>query len=716
MNDLPKSLAMSTLHLCVLALALVGCRAKDQDGNSAKKCDGSVWAAEPCTDDSTKASNPEESKKPTVAGDDQAAQRQREEEQQNALLESGPTAKVQILETSDLHVWMENFDYYKNEKTNNYGFVRTAMLIEAARRENPNSFLVDNGDLIQGNPLGDYAFKSMNLATDTHPVYKAMNLLDYDVGNIGNHEFNYGLEHLRGALTGARFAYVSGNTFIDDGDGDASNDRPFLAPYHIVTKEVTLEDGTKRSLKIGFMGFVPPQIMIWDKTNLTGKLRSDDIVDRAKTLIAQMRAEGADVVIAVPHSGINAAPRVGGDENVVYYLSQIVGIDGILCGHSHQVFPSATYSNIPNTDIGKGLINGIPVVMPGQWGSHLGVVDLTMKATPSGWKIQSATAMARPVAPLAEDAVNLLVRSAVKPDHDGTNLYLQQDVGETATRIHSYFSMVRPSYAVQLINDSQKWYVENLLLQNPEQYAAIKDLPVLSASAPLKAGGKPDNYTDVAPGRLSLRSVADMYVYPNTLKVVKIKGADVIEWLEMAAGAFNTILPNTSTDQLLLNPMFPGYNFDVMSGVTYQIDLSKPARYSKAGQLIAPESHRVVQVEFRGAPVDPLQDFLVATNNYRASGGGSFPGLNGSSIVIDTTTENREILRDYVTTQMTVGVIEDNNWSLVTVPGALSVILRTAPKAREVLPAFSAVVADAGDEPGPEAAGFARFRLLWPTP
>ena len=637
-------------------------------------------------------------------------QEHRSEDQQNAIVDTGPTASLRVLETTDLHVWMENFDYYKNAPTGSYGLVRTALLIESARAEVEQSILVDNGDVIQGNPLGDYAFKSMNVATDVHPVYKAMNLLNYDVGNIGNHEFNYGLEHLRASLSGARFPYISANTFVDDGDGDPNNDQHFLPPYQIVTRELKLSDGTTQKVKVGFIGFVPPQIMLWDRSNLAGKLRSADIVDTAKATIEKVRAEGADFIIAIPHSGISAAPRQGGDENAVYYLTEIPGIDAVLSGHSHQIFPSPTYANIPNTDLQKGLINGVPVVMPGSWGSHLGVVDFDLKLTKNGWKVINAKSEARGIAALVAGAASAPVRAAVAADHQATLTYLQQEVGETATPIQSYFSQLVPTYAVQLINDAQKWQAAKVIAESGDQYASLRGLPILSACAPLKAGGKPDNYTDVAAGKLTLRSVADLYVYPNTLKVVKMTGAQVQEWLEMSAGAFNQVKPNEAAEQPLLNPMFPGYNFDIISGLTYRIDVSVAARYNKLGQIVDANAHRILNLQFAGVAIDPAQEFLVATNNYRASGGGAFPGLNGSSIVIDGTYENREVLRDYVAATGIVGQSLESNWSVAPVAGASNVIFKTAPLARSIAAGLVGVtVSDAGD--GPD--GFANFKLVW---
>jgi 2',3'-cyclic-nucleotide 2'-phosphodiesterase/3'-nucleotidase len=282
------------------------------------------------------------------------------------------TVDLRIMETTDLHSNMMDFDYYKDKPTDKFGLVRTASLIEAARAEVKNSVLVDNGDIIQGSPLGDYMAAKGLKTGEIHPVYKAMNTLDYAVGNLGNHEFNYGLDYLHKALAGARFPYVNANV-IDDKTG-----KPLFTPFIIIDKQVTDSEGKTHTLRIGYIGFVPPQIMVWDKANLQGKVTVADITETAKKWLPEMRKQGADIIVAIPHSGLSAEPYKTLAENSVYYLSQVKGIDAIMFGHAHAVFPSDEFANIKGADIKQGTLNGIPAVMPGMWGDHLGVVDLVL--------------------------------------------------------------------------------------------------------------------------------------------------------------------------------------------------------------------------------------------------------------------------------------------------------------------------------------------------
>jgi 2',3'-cyclic-nucleotide 2'-phosphodiesterase/3'-nucleotidase len=199
-------------------------------------------------------------------------------------------------------------------------------------------------------------------------------------------------------------------------------------------------------------------------------------------------------------------------------------------------------------------------------------------------------------------------------------------------------------------------------------------LPLLSAAAPFKSGGRGGaaNYTDIAPGPVAVRNVADLYIYPNTVQVVKLTGAQVREWLEMSAQAFNRIEPAASggaSEQNLLNPGFPSYNFDTIDGLSYRIDVTQPSRYDRAGKLVAPEARRIVDLRFQGRPLDEAAEFAVVTNNYRASGGGAFPALDGQNIVLQAPDENREALLQYLQAAGTVRPAADRNWSLVPVPG-----------------------------------------------
>jgi len=262
-----------------------------------------------------------------------------------ALLASGKlladaNVQLRILETTDLHVHILDYDYFQDKPSVTMGLARTAALIKVARAEVKNSVLVDNGDLIQGNPLGDFMARQRGLQEgDIHPVYKAMNLLDYSVGNIGNHEFNYGLGFLSSSIAGANFPYMNSNVFHDDGDDDPSNDEPYFEQYIMVDRSLTAEDGSQHDIRIGFIGFVPPQIMMWDSSNLRGRVITHDIVDTARELVPQMKAEGADIILAIPHSGLSTTARHGMDENTVYYLSTVPDINAIMFGHSHRIFP-----------------------------------------------------------------------------------------------------------------------------------------------------------------------------------------------------------------------------------------------------------------------------------------------------------------------------------------------------------------------------------------
>ncbi len=599
-------------------------------------------------------------------------------------------SSFRLLETTDIHVHLANYDYYQDRPDSAVGLASTAGLIAEARAEAPNNVLVDNGDLIQGNPLGDYVARASGFAAgDVHPVHKAMNLLDYAVGNIGNHEFNYGLEFLEDTIAGADFPYISANVFKDDGDDDPDNDEPYFTPYVIQERTFTDADGSPQTLKIGFIGFVPPQIMIWDRTNLEGRVIARDIVESATQYVPEMKAAGADLVIAVPHSGVSADQASGLDENASYYLAAVPDIDAILFGHSHRVFPGPDYQGIAEVDIAKGTIRGVPSVMAGFWGSHLGIIDLTLAQVDGAWQVVDSRSEARPISrrvdgqamPLVEPDQDVL--DAVAADHGDTLEWIRAPIGMITAPIHSYFALVQDDPSIQIVTDAQKAYVEAQI-----QGTELEGLPVLSAGAPFKAGfGGPDNYTNVPAGAVSYRNMADLYVYPNTLKVVRITGAEVREWLERSAGAFRQIDPTSDVPQFLLDDAFPSYNFDVIDGVTYQIDVTKQSRYGLDGRRVGNE-HRIIDLRYGGELVADDQVFLVATNNYRAGGGGFFPGLGPEKIVMDAPDENREVLARYIAGQAAVNPSADGNWQLAPINDTVYVIFPTAPAAFDFAASF----------------------------
>ena len=578
------------------------------------------------------------------------------------------TVDLRILETTDLHSNMMDFDYYKDTPTEKFGLVRTASLINAARGEVKNSVLVDNGDVIQGSPLGDYMAAKGIKKGEIHPVYKAMNTMDYTVGNLGNHEFNYGLTYLHDALAGAKFPYVNANII------DVKTQKPLFTPYLIKETQVVDKDGNTQTLKIGYIGFVPPQIMTWDKANLDGKVTVNDITETARKYVPEMREKGADVVVVVAHSGLSADPYQVMAENSVYYLSEVKGVDAILFGHAHAVFPGKDFASIKGADLDKGTLNGVPSVMPGMWGDHLGVVDLVLNNDSGSWKVIQSKAEARPIydaaakKSLAGEDKKLV--DVLKHDHDATREFVSKPIGKSADNMYSFLALVQDDPTVQVVNMAQKAYAEHYIQGDPD----LAKLPVLSAAAPFKVGGRkndPASYVEVEKGQLTFRNAADLYLYPNTLVVVKATGSEVKEWLECSAGQFNQIDPNSSKPQSLINwDGFRTYNFDVIDGVKYQIDVTQPAKYDGECQAIHPQAERIKNLTFNGKAIDPNATFLVVTNNYRAYGG-KFAGTGDDHIAFASPDENRSVLAAWIGAESKkTGAIHpavDNNWRLAPI-------------------------------------------------
>lgn len=584
--------------------------------------------------------------------------------------------KLRILETTDLHMNLLAYDYYQDVATDQYGLARTVTLIKAARAEAPNSLLIDNGDLLQGTPLGDVVAKVSPLKDgEVHPAYKVMNKLGYDAANLGNHDFNYGLPFLRRAIAGAAFPYVNANVYLAGADKDKPDARHAFVPYVILDRQFVDADGKKHAIKVGVIGFVPPQILQWDKGNLEGQVVVRDIAATARRYVPEMRAKGAQLVIAVPHSGFERVWAGEMAENEVGQLTTVPGIDAVLFGHSHGEFPGPDFANRPQADIARGTINGVPAVMPGRWGDHLGLIDLTLDDASGAWKVVASQSAIRPIYDKAAKrslaAADPMVADAIATEHAKTLAYTRGVIGTSSAPIYSYFAQVVDDPSVQVVANAQIAYVQRAI-----QGTGYEKYPVLSAAAPFKTGGRQgwNYYTDIPAGPLAMKNVADLYMYPNTLKAVLLTGAQVREWIEMSAGQFRRIDPAGPARQPLLDEGFRSYNFDTLDGVGYEIDVTQPARYDGNGKLVAPESHRVQALSYRGKPMDMAAKFVVATNNYRAFGGGSFPGLGGTvEIVVDSPDESRQVLVDYLAQASGKGgrfdPSADANWRIRPVPG-----------------------------------------------
>lgn len=618
-------------------------------------------------------------------------------------------AHLRIMETTDLHVHVFPYDYYADKPRDTVGLARTASLIKGIRDEASNSLLIDNGDFLQGNPMGDYiAYERGMKDGDMHPVIAAMNTLGFDASTLGNHEFNYGLDFLMKALAGADFPVVNANVALELGS-DPTKDKTLIPPYVILDHTVTDGAGVEQPIKVGLIGFTPPQVMNWDRRHLEGKVQARDILETAKAYIPQMKEQGADIIVVLSHSGIGAADASDGMENAAVPLAGLDGVDAILTGHSHLVFPSPGYADFAGADVDAGTLMGTPATMGGFWGSHMGLIDLLIEKDGNEWRVVSAASEARPISKRNEDrSTTALVESdatvlaSVQGEHDETLAYVRRAVGKTDAPLHSYFALVADDPSVQIVSIAQLWYIEQMMKGTEHE-----GLPILSAAAPFKAGGRggPEYFTDVPKGDVAIKNVSDLYLYPNTARAVRVTGQQVKDWLERSAGIFNQVSPGAQ-DVVLLNPAFPSYNFDVIDGVEYQIDLSQPSKFDPKGVLMDENANRIVNLTYNGAPLDMDAEFIIATNNYRAGGGGSFPGANAETTVFEGPDTNRDVIVRYIVEKGTISPRADSNWSFAPMAGT-TVLFDTGPAASAYLDQVDIDIEEAGE--GPD--GFTRFRI-----
>ncbi|MFB2531333.1 bifunctional 2',3'-cyclic-nucleotide 2'-phosphodiesterase/3'-nucleotidase [Paracoccus sp. p3-h83] len=598
--------------------------------------------------------------------------------------------RLRLLATTDLHMQLMSYDYCADLPLADHGLARLATMIRRLRIGPGLTLLMDNGDFLQGNPLGDYLVGAGQTGS-LHPAIGAMNLLGYDAATLGNHDFNYGLDYLLTVLGQARFAHVCSNLSL-------ALPQAVLHRHLILRRDLAMTDGGRASLRIGVMGLLPPQTMDWDRAHLDGVATITDICDTAAETAQALRAAGADLVIALCHSGIGPiapAPRM---EHAAGALPAVAGIDAMIAGHSHLVFPSALYRAGARIDPVAGTVHGVPTVQPGHDGSHLGMIDLDLACDPGGhWRVDShrARSLAIPIDCPADPEVV----AAVTPAHDATLARLRAPVGRTNRPLTTYFAMVAPEPALGLLAEAHRWHIRALLAET-----TFDGLPVLAAVSPFKAGGRggPRYYTDVAAGPLTLRSLADLYAYPNRVQAVAVSGAELEEWLERSASAFCRIAPG-QPDQRLLDPDFPAYEFDVIGGVSYAFDLTQPARYDASGRLVNGSARRLRDLAHDGRPVSPEDRFVIATSDFRAA----TRGFARDRHVIDRPAPAHDVLRHYVQAQDSLSPAAPD-WRILPVPGA-SVVFDTGPAALDHLDHARRH----GLEPtGPAPGGFTRFRLM----
>ncbi|MEV6632138.1 5'-nucleotidase C-terminal domain-containing protein [Actinoplanes sp. NPDC051470] len=539
--------------------------------------------------------------------------------------------KLSVLGTSDTHGNVYNWDYYRDAEYddsahNDVGVAKLAALINQIRGERGTTSLVlDAGDTIQGTPLATYYAKQEPITEtgEKHPMAKAMNVLHYDAVTLGNHEFNYGLPLLNLWIKQLGFPALAANAV------NVATGRPAFRPYLI--KKLIVGGST---LRVGILGLTNPGVAIWDRANVEGLLRFEDLVATAAKYVPIMRRNGADLVLISAHGGDSGTssygPELPNENPSALIAERVPGIDAILFGHAHADVPQRFVTNAETGD-------QVLLSEPSKWGQRLTRMDFTLTRERGRWAVTAKQATTLNTNTVAEDPS---VLKAVRKQHAKTVAYVNQVVATSIVELSAAESRYRDTPILDYINRVQTDTVTAALAGT--EYAG---LPVLSIAAPFSR-------TAVFPrGEVKIKDVAGLYIYDNTLEAVVLTGAEVKAYLEYSAKYFVTSAPGAPVDPATISdPAVPDYNYDVISGLAYDIDISEPV------------GRRIV---FRD-PVDPAARFVVAVNNYRRSGGGNFPGIVKTQ-VYNAQQEIRQLLIDWAQRRGTIDPADffEPNWRLV---------------------------------------------------
>ncbi|WP_214411759.1 bifunctional metallophosphatase/5'-nucleotidase [Sphaerisporangium fuscum] len=549
------------------------------------------------------------------------------------------TVKITVMASSDIHGNALNWDYFKNAEYddsahNDVGLAKVSTLVNQIRAQRGvgHTLLFDSGDTIQGTPL-DYYYAKVEPITETgrtHPMATAMNAIGYDAVTLGNHEFNYGLPLLATWVKQMKAPVLGANAV------SARTGLPAYLPFVIKTMKVAGD----KPVKVGVLGLTNPGIAIWDKANVDGKLKFLDLVETARKWVPVIRGLGADVVLVTAHAGDNGISSYGSDlpvENASALVAeQVPGIDAVLFGHAHNDVPQRFVTN-------KATGRQVLLTEPSKWGQRLSVVDFTLAKRQGRWTVTDKSSTTVNTNTVPEDPK---IVALMREQHDKTVGYVNRVIAQSKEELSAAES---PYKDTPILDYIQK--VQTDLVGKAVAGTADASLPVLSIAAPFSR-------TAVFPsGPVSVRDMAGLYVYDNTLLGVKLTGAQIKGYLEYSAKYFAQVAPGAPIDLATLTNAqgTPDYNYDQLSGVSYDIDISQPV-----GQ-------RIVDLSYQGRPVTADQQFVVAVNNYRQSGGGGFPHVKTAPVVYNAQVEIRQALIEYATVAGTIdpATFAESNWKLV---------------------------------------------------
>jgi 2',3'-cyclic-nucleotide 2'-phosphodiesterase/3'-nucleotidase len=547
------------------------------------------------------------------------------------------TAEITLLATTDLHGRVQDWDYFRNapyseSSGNATGLARVGSVVDSVRAQKgaENVVVVDNGDALQGTPL-TYYYASQEPVTETgveHPMAAAYDAIGYDAQVVGNHEYNYGLDLLDAYIDDVDHPVLGANVM------DVATGRPYHQPYTLKRIEVP----GQKPITVGILGLTTPGSAIWDKGNVEGKVEFGDMVATAKQWVPVVDAV-SDVVVVLSHAGVGgtssyADPNVPTENPTDTIAAQVPGIDVMVVGHTHRNAPSQI---VVNEQTGKKVL----LTQPYRWGASVSQVDIDLTKVRGQWSVAGTAATPLYTKNYPEDAD---VLAATADAHKKTVGYVNQFVADSTEELRAETSWFEDTPILDYIQQVQTETVDAAL-----EGTDRADLPVLSLAAPFSREA-------VFPkGPVTIRDIAGLYIYDNTLEAVELSGAQVRAYLEESAryfGQVTTAGPITSAD---LTTTKPDYNYDTLSGVDYELDISKPV-----GQ-------RVTRLEVGGVPVAADDRFVVAVNNYRRSGGGGFPGISTAPVVYNQQQEIRQLLIEWAQEKTVIDPADfyDPNWQLI---------------------------------------------------
>lgn len=591
----------------------------------------------------------------------------------------GGAAQLRILCTTDIHMRLHGFDYITDRSGPTSGLAGLATLVAQARQEATATgsacLLVDNGDTVQGTPMGHYL--AGHPVTKDHAVAGSLNALGYDALGVGNHDLDFGLPYLD-AIAQHLDAPLVASTLTDH--TSAGLLRTALLSCAI--------PGTDHVLQVAVVSALPRLTEVWNQHVLDGRATVAQADRVLPPLVAQLRADGADLVVLLAHMGITAS--AGPDLETATDLAQAAKPDVIMAGHTHQRFPSVDHENTKRIDNAAATLCGVPALMAGHHGSDLGVLDLNLAQDADGrWRVAGHTAALRVNTPETPAAPEIM--RATQAAHDATRRHLSAPLGQTDRCLHNYFSLAAPTPTSAL-------YAHAKLRQVTAGLADCQDaaLPILAASAAHTAGGREgsDHYTMIPRGAVLRRHLAGLNPYQNYTVALRITGAELRAWLEHAATVYAP-LGDPDAPQLLADPATPAFLFETVFGVTYTIDPTKPV-----GQRVKGLAHA-------GTPVAQDQRFILATNQFRAAGGGGYGPFSADQVAARFPVEMEHVLRSTLNAPKRDAWLTDRPWRL-SADHPYRADLLTSPQAADFMDEISHL------DPqiiGTEPTGFLRLRL-----